>query len=773
MQVEATLRRDAEGRFKVVFRHDRVTRCVYVSEIFASGVQDDRALLQQDDRVLRINSTEITSQCEGAEVEQLVKSSGDALQVLLERGANGHASSSSAINSQVSFTVAQQSSASAKSRGRRWPRALSFDRPKSRREKAAAATAKTAAPVSSSLTASPARATPKANVRRSMSFNRPAKEARSLTKSSSVSIAAPLRPDPPPLDVDETHFALNYPQRAAPGPAPAVREGESGLPQRTLGCALEDFAAETAVELSVRTGEIIVVLTVGAPAGWSWAISPAGAGLVPSAFIQIWDVPSTGGAVGSTGFDMSSATHAQVSAPVRDGVQLWQQRISDSGDAIVPKPGPESAASSHAPTGAATPAQEPKCSTPPADSSTAAAARAQQPPSIEIARARQDTLAPRKIMLTESADCSMVSSSPARGAGGCATSAPGGGAATPPTSHIPAPEVVASARPRATIANSSVCAAGHEVSTAGQSAVLQHDSRDDDSRDEHVEAAQDVSRSQAVGESAPVCHNSNWCESSVGAKGGASATPSVGETASPSVASAKGADTSADAQALAAPIPPVGPLQQEQERAAAGGLGPEAALDGQREEPTNDAAASPFPDPPEELEPAPSEAPGVALRLPLGEGGPTHTPLQVDTDRAESENALAVPHTLETATSTSELHGYGGLPGNSSGATTADGALPIPFKSAAVALLGDIGRLFGLTGNSESTSAAVGGSGANSESIAAAVGGSGVNSHIISTAMEVEADIVSRPPTPPPRRSKPTSVQATPEKATDAGAVYI
>ena len=94
--------------------------------------------------------------------------------------------------------------------------------------------------------------------------------------------------DPAPPTPLQPPSALTNPRNAAP----SSRSSKTGLPQRTLGCVLESFTAETAVELSVDRGEIIVLLNDGAPIGWSWACSPAGAGLVPTDFVQFLDLPT-------------------------------------------------------------------------------------------------------------------------------------------------------------------------------------------------------------------------------------------------------------------------------------------------------------------------------------------------------------------------------------------------------------------------------------------------------------------------------------------------
>ena len=98
--------------------------------------------------------------------------------------------------------------------------------------------------------------------------------------------------DPPQLDPPRGA------QPTAPRPAPprsspgaATSEGRTA-PRRTLGRVLEDFDAETSVELSVAHGEILVLIADGrAPEGWVWACSPHSAGLVPAAFVQALDVP--------------------------------------------------------------------------------------------------------------------------------------------------------------------------------------------------------------------------------------------------------------------------------------------------------------------------------------------------------------------------------------------------------------------------------------------------------------------------------------------------
>ena len=97
------------------------------------------------------------------------------------------------------------------------------------------------------------------------------------------------------IESDSTNESPASPRPPANGAEASTSRAAANppkLPQRTLGCVLESFAAETVVELSVARGEIVVLIKEGAPEGWTWACSPAGAGLIPSDFVQLLDVPT-------------------------------------------------------------------------------------------------------------------------------------------------------------------------------------------------------------------------------------------------------------------------------------------------------------------------------------------------------------------------------------------------------------------------------------------------------------------------------------------------
>ena len=70
---------------------------------------------------------------------------------------------------------------------------------------------------------------------------------------------------------------------------------------RTLALVLGDFDAEGAVELTVRRGQMLVVIQGGgAPIGWSWACSPGGAGLVPTGHLRMLAIPEANGRPGTS-----------------------------------------------------------------------------------------------------------------------------------------------------------------------------------------------------------------------------------------------------------------------------------------------------------------------------------------------------------------------------------------------------------------------------------------------------------------------------------------
>ena len=205
-------------------------------------------------------------------------------------------------------------------------RALSFE-PKTRRKRRESQAQESATPAATGIVAHTGSA-----VRKSVSFDH--KPGRQRERMRQTSEGVVITQDQPrlvrsvdPDYEDDGPFAMNY-QPIPPGdgenedgslrpeidgtkgaadghlryndfePSPSRRmvpsraQSNGIMPQRTLGCVLESFAAETAVELSVRRGEIIVLLSDGAPKGWSWACSPTGAGLVPTDFVQFLDVPT-------------------------------------------------------------------------------------------------------------------------------------------------------------------------------------------------------------------------------------------------------------------------------------------------------------------------------------------------------------------------------------------------------------------------------------------------------------------------------------------------
>ena len=87
--VKATLRRDAEKRFNVGFRHDSTTGSTHIRTIHPSDVHDERSKLRANDCVVKINDTPVRAyNGRGvllAEVQNLVASSGETLLLLIER----------------------------------------------------------------------------------------------------------------------------------------------------------------------------------------------------------------------------------------------------------------------------------------------------------------------------------------------------------------------------------------------------------------------------------------------------------------------------------------------------------------------------------------------------------------------------------------------------------------------------------------------------------------------------------------------------------------
>ena len=130
--VSVTLKRDEEGRFNVVFRHDSADSSVRVRDVRPTNVNDDRFLLRHDDIVVRVNDIPVRSYGGDApsltEVQQLVAQSGAALTLLLERHGNEEVEEQDKVYGQNETMPPGTAPSSLRSLRAVMMRALSFDR---------------------------------------------------------------------------------------------------------------------------------------------------------------------------------------------------------------------------------------------------------------------------------------------------------------------------------------------------------------------------------------------------------------------------------------------------------------------------------------------------------------------------------------------------------------------------------------------------------------------------------------------------------------------
>ena len=327
--VTAVLHRNSEGRFNVVFQHRSTDETVRLSSIGPAGDHaDQRSLLCTDDILKAVDGSAL----DGATLEQaqkLIAAAGDVMVVVVQRPALRRRTTARSLSfdrmRRKRVDELQESSTTVKrtlSFGRREhpgassiTRSLSFGRRDASRVSAPGPAHcnphhQQGRPQQQDQSqrlahSSSVEARLKVGVRRTFSFEPAARRDGSRCTSAIVSTPAVSQGTQERVLKFEPNYAScgQRPTMAtscAPGSSTSpqverpLRLGVEGgaVPIRTLASVVADFHAEGAVELSARRGEILVIIKDGgAPVGWSWACSPAGAGLVPTGFLSMLLVP--------------------------------------------------------------------------------------------------------------------------------------------------------------------------------------------------------------------------------------------------------------------------------------------------------------------------------------------------------------------------------------------------------------------------------------------------------------------------------------------------
>ena len=132
----------------------------------------------------------------------------------------------------------------------------------------------------------------------------------------------------------------------APQPRTSLASMPNAATPRTLALVLGNFDAEGTVELTVRRGQVLVVIQGGgAPIGWSWACSPSGAGLVPTGYLRMLPVPDAHSQSGGKASRYDSPTGARAAAArlatvPAEGAASASPGAAPSGLATSPRPPP-------------------------------------------------------------------------------------------------------------------------------------------------------------------------------------------------------------------------------------------------------------------------------------------------------------------------------------------------------------------------------------------------------------------------------------------------